>query len=489
MTLQLPLLLGIDIGTTGVRGAAFDTKGALVSGHAVVCPYATPRAGWAEADPEAWWNATREACARIAATIDVARIAAIAVTGQAPTVALVDGDGRSLRPAILWLDTRADDEARALSTAIGEDEARRIGKNRTHAYFAGPKIAWLRRHDAATLDRAKWILQSHAFVAMRLSGEVATDDSTAALCSPLFDVAARAWSKDAAGAVGVDVAKLPRIARAHDVIGAVTRGAAEATGLREGTPVVAGGGDFAASALGAGVVDEGEACLMLGTAGNLLMPLREPRFDARMINSHHVGCDMYLTLGGTLSGAAQEWFRRAMAPGVSFEELDAAAAAAEPGARGLLFLPYLQGERTPIWDVDARGAFAGLDLSHDRGDLWRALLEGIALSFVHCAAIVRERGVRLDEVIAANGGGKSALFRQILCDALGAPLTYVPHGGGTVAGAAILAGIGAGVLADAGASRAWRGASVRHEPNAAAHARYEEMFRARTALYDRMRPG
>ena len=492
----MTLLLGIDIGTTGVRGAAFDPAGLagpagrLVAEHAVSSPSGslrTPHAGWAEADPEAWWTATREVCAKLATMIDVGRIAAVAVTGQAPTVALVDRDGQAIRPAILWLDTRADDEAQALSAAIGEDEARRIGGNRTHAYFAGPKIAWLRRHDAASLDRARWVLQSHAFVAMRLSGEVATDDSTAALCAPLFDVAARAWSKEMARAVGVDEAKLPRIVRAHDVIGAVTRAAAAATGLREGTPIVAGGGDFAASALGAGVVEEGEACLMLGTAGNLLMPMRQPRFDARMINSHHVGCDMFLTLGGTLSGAAQEWFRRAMAPGASFEELDAEAASVEPGARGLLFLPYLQGERTPIWDVRARGVFAELDLSHGRGDLWRALLDGIALSFRHCAEIVRERGVALTEVIAANGGGKSALFRQILCDALGAPLTYVPHGGGTVAGAAILAGIGAGVLAEANASRAWRGESLRHEPNAAAHARYDEMFRERGALYERMR--
>jgi sugar (pentulose or hexulose) kinase len=144
----------------------------------------------------------------------------------------------------------------------------------------------------------------------------------------------------------------------------------------------------------------------------------------------------------------------------------------------------LQGERTPIWDVDARGVFAGLDLSHGRGELWRALLEGIALSFRHCAEIVRERGVALTEVVASNGGGKSALFRQILADALGAPLAYLPHGGGTVAGAALLAGLGAGVVANAGVSRAWRGESVRHEPNAGAHARYEEMFAARLRLYD-----
>jgi xylulokinase len=473
------VLVALDIGTTGVRGAAFDESGAVLAEHSVACPHGSPRPGWAEADPEAWWNAAREAFRSMGRGVDLREARAIAVTGQAPTVLLVDANGRAVRPAILWLDTRADAEARAIEAS---SELVRASGNRSHAYFAGPKIAWLASNEPRALDAATWIVQSHAFVAMRLCGEVATDLSTAMLCAPLFDVATQSWSRDAARIV--DVAKLPRVARAHDVIGAVTRAAADEMGLREGTPVVAGGGDFAASALGAGVIDEGEACLMLGTAGNLLMPLSAAAFDTRMINSHHVGADAWLTLGGTLSGAAQEWFRRAVAAGASHEELDAEAARVD--SRGLLFLPYLQGERTPIWDVDARGVFAGLDLSHGRAEMWRALLEGIALSFVHCASIVRERGVALTEVVASNGGGKSALFRQILCDALGARLAYVPRGGGTIAGAALLAGIGAGAL-DATRARAWRGEAIVHEPDAEAHARFEEAFARRLALVDAMK--
>lgn len=239
---------------------------------------------------------------------------------------------------------------------------------------------------------------------------------------------------------------------------------------------------------------------MLGTAGNLLVPRRTPGTDRRLINSHHVGASRWLSLGGTLSGGAQEWLRQAfVASTVSMtdsavrgalpthEALDAEAARIPAGSDGLLFLPYLQGERTPIWDVSARGAYIGLGLSHGRGHLWRALLEGVALGFVDCQAVLEEGGVNLREVIAANGGGKSALFRQILCDALGVPLHYTPKGGGTVAGAALLAGMASGVFSSADVARGWRGAMVTHTPDATAHARYRELLTLRRASYAGLR--
>jgi xylulokinase len=293
-----------------------------------------------------------------------------------------------------------------------------------------------------------------------------------------------------ARAAGVPLRLLPRIARSHDVVGRVTRDAAAATGLREGTPVVAGGGDFAASALGAGVVEEGQACLMLGTAGNLLVPTREPGFDARLINSHHVGCDRWLSLGGTLCGAALEWFRAACAPGVDWETLEAEATAITPGPSDPVMLPYLQGERTPIWDESARGVFFGLQLSHRRGHLYRAVLDGIALGFRHCLSVTQEAGVELREVVAANGAGKNALLRQTLADALGVPVVWSAGDGipATVRGAAILAGLGCGVLADAGAVASSQGAVVRHEPEPAARERLQDVFARRTAIYGAVRP-
>lgn len=479
-------LLGIDIGTTGVRAAVFDAAGALVADASVPCPYESPSPGWAEARPERWWRAVQGVLADVATRAPLDDVTAIGVVGQAPTAALVDDSGAATGGAILWLDTRASDEARELGV---------------HAYYLGPKLLWLARHgapDPDLLSRARWILQSHAFVAYRLTGVAATDPSTAALCAPLFDLAARRWDEDACASCGVRPDQLPPIHAAHEVIGQVTKAAADAIGhgLREGIPVVAGGGDFAAATLGAGVLDEGEACLMLGTAGNLLVPRRTPGKDPRLINAHHVGADTWLSLGGTLSGGAQEWLRHALVPGSerrvdtsvraappAFELLDSEAEPIGAGSEGLLFLPYLLGERTPIWDTNARGAFVGLGAHHGRGHLWRALLEGVALGFVDCQEVLEQDGVRPTAVIAANGGGKSALFRQILCDALGVPLSYTPQTGGTVAGAAILAALGTGALASASEARAWRGSSVDHEPDPRAHARYRELLALRREAY------
>ncbi len=487
------VLLGIDIGTTGVRAVVFGDDGTIVGDASQPCPHDAPRPGWAEADPDAWWRAIGRVVAEVGSTTHLDDVACIAVAGQAPTVVLVDAAGQVVRPAILWLDTRAEAEARELGT---------------HAYYLGPKLKWLARHEPQSLAKSQWLLQSHAFVAQRLTGEVSVDPSTAALATPLFDLGALDWTQDAFTRVydasteaGITRAQMPPLRRSHEVIGKVTADASRATGLRAGTPVVAGGGDFAAATLGAGVLREGESCLMLGTAGNLLVPRKTAGTDARLINAHHVGVESWLSLGGTLSGGAQEWLRHALARGSrldddtavrgalpSFDVLDGEASRVSTGSNGLLFLPYLQGERTPIWDVTARGAYVGLGLDHGRGHLWRALLEGVALGFVDCQAVVEEAGVVLREVVAANGGGKSALFRQILCDALGVPLAYAAKSGGTVAGAAILAGIGAGILGKAEDARGWRGELVRHDPDMAAHARYRELLGLRRAAYAGLRP-
>jgi xylulokinase len=481
------LLLGIDVGTTGVRAGVFDEQGRQLTEASSACPPVTPAPGRAEADAERWWAAVADVCGRVGQKVSLAQIEGIGVVGQAPTAVLVEADARPLGPAILWLDVRAAAEARAIDAALGPGRAEALSGNRMHAYYLGPKLAWLRAHEPRALDRAAHVMQSHAFVALRLTGRAACDPSTAMLCSPLYDARAGTWSEEACRAVGVPIRALPGVMRAHDVLGAVTRTAAAATGLREGTPVVAGGGDFAASALGAGVVDEGRACLMLGTSGNLLIPTDDPVFDSRLINSHHVGCDRWLALGGTLCGAALEWFRSVFAPGVAWESLEAEASAVDVAGSELLFLPYLQGERTPIWDEAARGVLSGLDLTHGRGHVLRALVEGIALSFRHCLSVAQERGLRFDEVVATDGAGRNALLRQTLADALGLPLVWSDEGSGTLLGAAILAGLGTGVLPAADVARGWRRVDARHEPDPASHARLSRAFSRRLALDDSIR--
>lgn len=484
------MLLGIDIGTTGVRAAAVDHDGRVVADAAEACPRTMPEAGHAEIDAERWWIIVGQLTRRLAQAVPLEAIEGVGVTGQAPTAVLVDAHGKPTGPAILWLDVRAADEARALDAALGRGGAEAIGGNRMHAYWLGPKLAWIRRHAPARLDRARWVLQSHAFVVQRLTGEATCDPSTAMLCAPLFDARARAWSAEAAAAVGVDLQLLPPLLRAEDVAGAVTRVAAAATGLREGTPVVTGGGDFAASALGAGVVEEGEACLMLGTAGNLLLPRREPVFDARLINSHHVGADRWLLLGGTLCGAALEWFHGACAPEASWDTLEREAAGIAVGAEGLTLLPYFQGERTPVWDEHARAVFFGATLQHGRGHMYRAVLDGIAASFRHCLDVAGESGLRCTEVIAESGAARSPLLRQALADALEVPLAWAPDGGGSVLGAAVLAGMGAGLWTDGAARRRAReGAArvARHDPDARASAAFRALLERRKDLYEALR--
>lgn len=484
--MPVPVLVGVDLGTSSVKGGAFDLAGRRLAEAEVACRVETPRRGWAEADAEAWWRATREILRALVDRVGAAAVAAVGVTGQAPTLLVVDGEGTPLRPAILWLDVRSEDEVGWVEARLGA-EAERIGGNRLHAYYLGPKLVWLRRHEPERLRGAAVVLQSHSLPVLRLTGARVTDYSSAALCAPLYDARARAWSAEACARLEVDSRWLPAIRPSHAVAGGVTAAAARETGLREGTPVVVGGADFAASALAAGVTEPGEACLMLGTAGNLVMPWAAPDFDTRLVNAHHVGCDRFLALGATLAGAVQEWFRGAAAPGVPYEALDREAAAVPAGSDGVSLLPYLMGERTPVWDAGARGAFVGLSLAHGRGHLYRAVLEAVAVSFRHCAQVAAERGVRLREVVAVNGGARSALWRQIFCDALGVPLLHAPESPGAPAGAAVLAGIGAGLLPDVSAARRWRGDLVRHEPDPGRTATYARLLDVRQALYPALR--
>lgn len=480
------VLLGIDLGTHSAKGAALDLEGRCVAASEIAYTHATPRAGWAEADADAWWAAARTILRSLTGAVGADAVEAVGITGQAPTLLLVDVDGRPVRPAILWLDVRSEAEAADLAARLGP-EAERVGGNRLHAYYLGPKLVWVQRHEPDVLARAATVLQSHCYPVMRLTGARVTDYSSASLCAPFYDAAARAWAPALLASAGIAPRLMPELRPAHHVAGGVTPGAARESGLREGTPVVVGGADFAASALAAGVTEPGEAALMLGTAGNLILPFAAGAFDTRFINSHHVGSDRFLALGSTLCGAVQEWFRGVAAAGVAHDVLDGEAASVPAGAEGVVLLPYLQGERTPVWDAGARGAFVGLSLAHRRGHLYRAVLEAVAVSFRHAAEIARERGLVLREVVAVNGGARSALWRQILCDALGVELLHVPDHAGAPAGAAILAGVGVGMLPGVHVARSWRRPAGRHRPEAMAGAVYAELLARRLALYPALR--
>lgn len=460
---EVTLVVALDIGTTGVRGAVVTVGGSVVAEHSCEARYESNAGGFADIDPRKWWTAS---CAVLQVLATHGPFAAICVTGQAPTVACVDERGEPTWPAILWLDTRASAQARALGV---------------HSYYGGPKIAWLAEHAAAALGNARWILQSHTFIVHKLTGEVATDPSTAALCEPLFDPATNSWRY--AHDVEIDLHKLPMIRPATHIIGAVLPGAASATGLSPGTPVVVGTGDFAASVLGCGVTEPGEAALTLGTSGNLSLPMSHFGTDRRLIHStqalHTAQSPRPLSLGGTLAGGVIAWFSGAMAAGVPFDVLEAEAHGVD--VSDLVFLPYLAGERTPIWNPDARGVFAGLSLRHTRGHLYRAVLESVATSFLDLA---EASGASLTQVIAANGAGKSALLRQMLSDALGVTLHYAPSQSGTLLGGALLAFLGAGVTGDERLAATWRKTETVHQPDESRGRYFRELLQRRRSLYE-----
>ncbi|MCI0547778.1 MAG: hypothetical protein L0027_10895, partial [Candidatus Rokubacteria bacterium] len=285
-------LVGLDIGTSSAKGAAFDLEGHRLAAAGVAYRYETPRAGWAEIDAHIWWDAARHILRQMVATLERGvRIEAVGISGQAPTALLVDEAGQPLRPAILWLDVRAEPDTAPVAAATTGLEPRT--GNRVHASALGPKLAWLRRAEPSRWARTRTVLPSQGYPVLRLTGRRVIDPSSAALCAPLYDAMAKRWSAEALARLDIPLEILPEIRPAHEIAGVVGGAAARETGLAEGTPVVVGGADFAASALAAGVTEPGEACLMLGTAGNLALPFSVPRFDTRLLNAHHVAVDRY----------------------------------------------------------------------------------------------------------------------------------------------------------------------------------------------------
>lgn len=479
--------LAIDIGTTSAKASLYDLDGELLASRTADYPLHHPHPGWAEQDPNAYWDAAQSLCGALLALTRNPPVRAVCVSGQAPSCIPVDRDGEPLRRAILWLDRRATREVEFLRNRLGLEEAAARSGNTLDGYFGGPKALWLKANEPEIWKRTWKILQANGFVIHRLTGEAVLDPSHAGLMSPFWNAGSRTWDQSICNLLDIPLDCLPTVFPSTSIVGQVTRAAAEATGIPAGTPVICGGGDFACACLGAGVSSAGSAAMMLGTAGNLLVP-GPGRNDPRLINTVHVTGDP-LRLGGVMAGGAVRWFGdmlRTSEPDL-FATLDAEAEAVPPGASGLVFLPYLLGERTPIWDPHARGAFIGLSGGHHRGHLYRAVLEGVAFAFRQMAEIVAEAGSPIREVIAVNGGAKSPLWRKIFADVLGVPVRYRPASGGTVLGAAYLACVGAGDAKGFQAIEGWLEKPVETAPSARVAAIYDQQYGVFRDLYGRLR--
>jgi xylulokinase len=442
-------VLGIDTSTTATKAVVIDREGHTVAEGVSEYGYEIPRPGWSEQDPASWWTATVAAIrsALTAAELDGQDIAAVGLTGQMHGLVMLDEHRQVIRPAILWNDQRTAAQCDDIRRRVGPRHLVEVTGNDALTGFTAPKLRWVADEEPAHFRRIAHVLLPKDHVRLQLTGEFALDKADGA-GTLLFDLAARDWSPEVLDALGFDAAWFPPTYEGPAVTGQVTSSAAEATGLRAGTPVVAGGGDQAANAVGVGVVDPGTMALSLGTSGVVFAATDAPRIerDGRVHAFCHAVPDRWHLMGVMLSAAGSlRWFRDALAPDASFPELSDEAATAPAGSDGLLFLPYLTGERTPHPDPDARGAFIGLSVQHERAHLTRAVMEGVAFGLRDGLDLMLAAGTPEPTQIRASGGGvRSAVWRQILADVLDAEIATIATAEGAAFGAGLLAAVGAG---------------------------------------------
>ena len=442
--------LGVDVGTTSTKAVVVDEPGTVLAVGSSAYGFDTPRPLWAEQDPDLWWTATQEAIrsAIKQAGSDGSQIASIGLTGQMHGLVLLDAARRPLRPALLWNDQRTEEQCDFMRATVGRERLIEITGNDALTGFSAPKMLWVRRHEPEIYARARHALLPKDYLRLQLTGELATDKAGAS-GTQLFELADRDWSPELLSALDIDPALLPPTHEGTEITGAVTEAAAKATGLAVGTPVVAGGGDQAANAVGIGVVDPSSMALSLGTSGVVFAATDQPDHDPR--GRVHAFChavpDRWHMMGVMLSAAGSlRWFRDTLAPGVSFAELSAEAEQAPPGCDGLIFLPYLSGERTPHPDPNARGGFIGLTVRHTRAHLVRAIMEGVAFGLKDGLDLMRTAGLaEVGEIRASGGGTASPLWRQILADILETDIVTVNTTEGAAYGAAMLASVAAEV--------------------------------------------
>ena len=486
-------VVGIDVSTTATKAVLIDPAGRVIGIGTAEYGVQSPEPLWSEQDPASWWDGLQTALQSLLASTGATSedIEGIGLTGQMHGAVLLDGDGRVLRPAILWNDQRTAAECDEIRSLVGAERLIEVTGNDAITGLTAPKLLWVRRHEPAIWAQVRHVLLPKDYLRLQLTGAYAMDkaDGSGTL---LFDLAARHWSPEVLAALDLDPALFPPTEEGPAITGTVTAAAAAATGLRAGTPVVAGGGDQAANAVGVGVVDEGTVALSLGTSGVVFAATRSPIHDpaGRVHAFCHAVPGRWHLMSVMLSAAGSlRWFRDAIAPDVPFADLAAGASDVRAAEDGLFFLPYLTGERSPHPDPLARGAFVGLTLQHDRRHLTRAVLEGVAFGLRDGLDLMIAAGMPAPTQIRASGGGlASPTWRQILADVLDAELATPSTTEGAAFGAAVLAAVGVGWFGDVPSAAA---ALVRTTPAARpgpGRAAYAEAHGAYRDLYPALAP-
>ncbi len=490
-------LLGIDVSTTATKALLMDADGGVVGVAASEYAFEAPRPLWSEQDPRLFWEGSVQSIRQLLeqTQVNARDIAAIGLTGQMHGLTLLDQDGETLRPCILWNDQRTAAECAEITERVGRERVLQLTGNPVLTGFTAPKILWVRRHEPEVYRRVAHVLLPKDYVRYKLTGDWLSDVSDSSGTS-LFDVGRRTWSEEMLRALDIPRAWLPEVTESPVASARVSAEASRATGLVAGTPVVGGAGDQAAQAVGTGIVREGTPSVTIGTSGVVFAVCDQYRVEpsGRLHAFCHAVPGKWHLMGVMLSAAGSfRWYRDALGEHEKeiakatnrdvYDVLTEQAALAPTGCEGLLFLPYLSGERTPHADPNARGAFVGLTVRHTKAHLTRAVLEGVSYGLRDSVELIRALDVPTSQVRVSGGGARSTLWRQILADVLNADVATVNIGEGAAFGAALLAGVGAGVYHDVASACAAVVQVTGETKPGPAHAVYERFYPRYRALY------
>jgi xylulokinase len=484
---RIKMFLGLDVGTGGTRAVLVDERGQVVaSASSEHAPFRAPYPGWAEQDPEDWWRAAQEAIRGALAQVPDAKVDAVGLTGQMHGAVLLDKDGQVLRPSLIWCDQRTGPQCDWLHAQIGRERLIELTANPALPNFTLTKILWVREHEPEIFARIAHILCPKDYVRYRLTGTYAIDVQEAS-GTLLLDVAHRRWSSEVARIAGVPESWLPELFESQEVCAKISGEAAALTGIVAGTPVVAGAGDQGAGAGGMGILEPGSVSATIGTSGVVFAATAAPTRDrlGRLHTFCHAVPGRWHVMGVTQSaGLSLRWLRETFMPGVSYDEMTAAAAKVPAGSDGLLWTPYLLGERTPHLDSEATAAFVGITAGHTQAHFVRAVLEGVAYSLKDTFTLFAELGIPVKGVRLGGGGARGKLWREIQAAVYGYPCDVLVAEEGGAFGAALLAGVGAKAWPDLEAACA-SGITVAEQivPDPAAVQRYAVGYEAYRKVY------
>jgi xylulokinase len=490
------LLLGIDVGTTACKVGLFNLSGKLLSTSTAEYPTNRPRGGWAEQNPEDWWSAFQQSFKSAVKTsgVDPGRVVGVGVSNMSTTVLPIDDRGLPLRSAIIWPDTRSTEECQWLRRNIGQETFSAISHNVIGTFCGLPKLLWFKNHQPELFTQTASFVQAGAYIVLKLTGCFSMNLSDIEMTG-LGDANARNWSFELAEKVGIPPKKLPPINKCYEVVGEVTTEVANLLGLIKGTPVVAGSTDIAAAALVAGIKTPGQAFIDAGHATNLAVCIDKPMYHKGLIFFGSVDPDLWLIEGASgYTGASMRWLRDTLFEFSNnnikdetqvYELMDRMAKESTPGAGGVIFIPYLNGALCPLWDTNARGMLFGLSLSTRRSDLVQAVMEGCSFDLKFNLEVIESLGADVSEMVITGGGSKSMPWNQARADITQKSIKVVTDSGGSVLGAALLSGVGAGFYQDTKvAANRIQQSGQKYLPRSELALIYQKFYRIYRALYE-----